>query len=150
MKIEEVKLKIKKYKLEELEERYLQLINAAYQAAENAYAPYSSFRVGASVLLESGQIESASNQENIASPSGMCAERVVINYVTAKYCNDKIKALAVVSPDSDKVVTPCGACRQVMAEVIKRNGKDFEVIVVDPGTAYVINAGDLLPFAFDF
>jgi len=150
MRTEEKRITIRKYQKDELDNKYQQLINAAYQAAEKAYAPYSSFRVGASVLLESGIIESASNQENVAYPSGMCAERVLLNYVTAKYKDEKIKAMAVVSPDADKVVSPCGACRQVMAEIIKRMGEDFEVIIVDPDTVYIINARDLLPFAFDF
>lgn len=150
MQTEEKRIIIRKYQKEELDNNYQQLIDVAYQAAENAYAPYSSLRVGASVLLQSGIIESASNQENVAYPAGMCAERVILNYVTAKYKDGVVKALAVVSPDTDKIVSPCGACRQVMAEIIKRKGEDFEVIIVDPDTVYIINAGDLLPFAFDF
>lgn len=150
MQIEEINIKIRKYKIEEISETYRQLIDEAYKVAENAYAPYSSFRVGAAALLDSGRIDGASNQENIAYPSGMCAERVLINYLTSNFKDDKIKMLAVVSPDAKELVTPCGACRQVMAEVIKRQGFDFEVLVIDSGTLYSINAGDLLPFAFDF
>lgn len=150
MRKEEIKIEIRKYSKDELENIYQQLLDEAYIAAEAAYVPYSNFRVGASVLLESGRIESASNQENIAYPSGMCAERVLLNYVTAKYRDDKIKVLAVVSPDAKNIVAPCGACRQVMLEIIKRQGQDFEVVIVDPSTVYVTNAGDLLPFAFDF
>lgn len=150
MQIQEKYIKIKKYSLDEISDTYKQLIDKAYKSADNAYAPYSSFRVGAAALLESGRMEGASNQENIAYPSGMCAERVLINFLTSNYKDDKIRALAVVSPDAKDIVTPCGACRQVMAEVIKRQGTDFEVLVIDSGTLYVINAGDLLPFAFDF
>lgn len=150
MQSEEIIIKIQKYKKDEIKKPYQLLMREAYMAAENAYANYSSFRVGAAVLLEDGTIESASNQENIAFPSGMCAERVLLNFVTAKYNDDKIKAIAIVSPDTEKAVTPCGACRQVMAEIVKRQGNDFEVIVVDPDTVYIINAKDLLPFAFDF
>ncbi len=150
MHTEEKRIVIRKYQIEELDDNYKELINAAYRAAKNAYAPYSLFRVGASVLLQNGIVESASNQENVAYPSGMCAERVVLNYVTARYKEHKIKAIAIVSPDTDKAVSPCGACRQVMTEIVKRNEEDFEVIIADTGTAYIINAGDLLPFAFDF
>jgi cytidine deaminase len=150
MRIVEKRIEAKEYKREELDEKYQKMIIKAYQAADKAYSPYSSFRVGASVLLDNGIIESASNQENIAYPSGMCAERVLLNYVTANYTEDKIKAIAVVSPDIEKAVSPCGACRQVMAEIIKRTGEDFEVVLVDSDTVYIINAGDLLPFAFNF
>lgn len=150
MKTEEYRIIIKKCDVGELDSSYKKLIETSFRAAEKAYAPYSSLRIGAAVLLESGLIESASNQENIAYPSGMCAERVVLNYVTSKYINDKIIAMAIVSPDSDKMITPCGACRQVMNEIVKRNNADFEVIIVDSGTANIINAGNLLPLAFDF
>jgi len=150
MRKEEIKIEIRKYSKDEIENIYKQLIDEAYMAAEAAYVPYSNFRVGASVLLESRRIESASNQENIAYPSGMCAERVLLNYITAKYKDDKIKVLVVVSPDAENIVTPCGACRQVMSEIIRRQGQDFEVVIVDSGTVYITNAGDLLPFAFDF
>ncbi len=148
MEIQEVSFKIRKYKIQEVSDIYIQLINEAYKASENAYAPYSFFRVGAAVLLESGIIKGASNQENIAYPSGMCAERVLINYITSNFKKDKIKMLAVVSPDARRMITPCGACRQVMAEVVKRQDLDFEVLLTDSNAVYSLSAGDLLPLTF--
>lgn len=62
-----------------------ELINRAIEAAKSAYAPYSGFNVGASVLLDNGEIIAASNQENAAYPSGLCAERVALFYANSKF-----------------------------------------------------------------
>lgn len=98
------------------------LLEAALAAADNAYAPYSGFRVGAVVLLEDGTVISGNNQENMAYPLGSCAERVAVNYARANYPQLKITALAVASPDSEIPVTPCGGCREVLREASKAQG----------------------------
>ena len=92
----------------------------AKSALKTAYAPYSGFFVGASVLLENGEIINGSNQENVAYPSGLCAERVALFYAGARYPDVKVKTIAVsvLSKNFEvtDVISPCGACRQVMAE----------------------------------
>lgn len=129
------------------------LIAKAFEAAEKAWAPYSRFRVGAAVLLEDGTVVCGNNQENRVYPLGSCAERVAVNYARANYPTLKIEAIAIVSPDSAVPVSPCGGCREVLAEGVRsQHGKDIRVIMVDR-TGYVVRvatAMELLPFAFEF
>ena len=96
------------------------LIVIAKKAAETAYAPYSEFHVGAAVMLENGVCIKGNNQENVAYPSGLCAERVAVFAASSQYPGVAIKTIAI-SAKSKKFkvcgpVTPCGACRQVLAE----------------------------------
>ena len=95
------------------------LMLAAREAAAKAYAPYSKFRVGAAALLDNGEVVAASNQENAAYPSGLCAERTTVFYANAKYPEAKILRLLIYA-ETDKgpvrsPITPCGACRQVFS-----------------------------------
>ena len=96
------------------------LLNDAKAVARNAYAPYSEFQVGAAVLLENGKVVTGTNQENAAYPSGLCAERVAIFSAASQNPGVKIKALALSALSAkavvDSPITPCGACRQVIAE----------------------------------
>ena len=98
----------------EQKERLLQLARAAQ---ENAYAPYSKFRVGAAVLLENGEIFSGCNVENASYGLTNCAERSAIFAAVSKLggANVKVRAVAVVN-DHNVPCSPCGACRQVIAE----------------------------------
>jgi len=109
------------------------LLDDATEAIKTSYAPYSQFRVGAAVLLESGKVVKGSNQENTAYPSGLCAERVAIFAAKAKYPNEKIRAIAVTAQTSnfevDKPITPCGACRQVIAETEKRQKSKLKILM---------------------
>ena len=100
-----------------------QLIDAARHARTNAYAPYSQFQVGAAVLDERGQITAGANVENASSGLTLCAERVAAAAAVAHGAR-RLTAVAVVSPGG---VTPCGACRQVLAEF----GEGLEVVLVD-------------------
>lgn len=106
--------------LESLPEDIQSLMQEAFTARDNAYAPYSEFQVGAALLLDSGEIIIGSNQENAAYPSGLCAERTAIFYAGAKHPNTPIKALAISAKAKNKSTTtpipPCGACRQAIAE----------------------------------
>lgn len=131
-----------------LSEEYHKLIAHAYKAAESAYAPYSKFRVGAAVLLSNGEVVAASNQENSAFPSGACAEQTAINYSMSSYPHFAVTAVAVVSPDASDYVFPCGSCRQLMSEVIKRQKRDFDVIVESDEMCAVVLASALLPMSF--
>jgi len=139
--------------IECLNSKEQQLINEAIKAAENAYAPYSKFKVGAALLLENDQIITGSNQENAAYPSGLCAERVALFYAGAKYPNTAIKNMVIVSiKDGElvkKIVAPCGACRQVINETAHRHKKSFPLILAGKqGVIKIDNANNLLPLAF--
>jgi len=140
--------------LSELETKDQELIANAKEAFITAYAPYSGFLVGASVLLDNGEIVNGSNQENVAYPSGLCAERVAMFYAGAKFPDAKIKAIAVsVISKTFKVtdvISPCGACRQVMAEYEDKQAQPIKVILHSPTDDVLIanTVQDLLPFMF--
>ena len=90
------------------------------------------FKVGASLVLKNGQIINGSNQENVAYPSGLCAERVAIFNAGANFPNQKIKQMAIVAQtdfDLRQPVMPCGACRQVMIEYEQKQGVNIEVLI---------------------
>lgn len=130
------------------------LLNAANTALYRAYAPYSKFLVGASVLLESGLIIEGNNQENIAYPSGLCAERVALFYAGANYPQDPIVKICIVAKGdlmpSGKMLSPCGSCRQVMLECESRQQSPIEVLLVQ-GTGEIVileTVQNLLPFGF--
>lgn len=102
------------------------LIKAALEAADNAYCPFSSFHVGAAVLVPGGQIYTGCNIENASYGLTVCAERTAI-FKAISDGNRKIRAIAVACPDADSEAPagyrmPCGACRQVMAEFLTPNG----------------------------
>src|ERR1035437_1956912 len=102
----------------------LKLLKEAEKAMHNAYAPYSEFIVGAAVLLENGKLVTGNNQENAAYPSGICAERVAIFYACAQYPKVAVKTIAIIcDTKTNEPVTPCGACRQVIAEYEQLSGK---------------------------
>ena len=140
--------------LSELSNEEQQLVSNAKSAFKTAYAPYSGFLVGASVLLENGEVINGSNQENVAYPSGLCAERVALFYAGAKYPNIKVNTIAVsvLSKNFDvtDVISPCGACRQVMAEYEDKQDKPIKVILHSPTDEVLIanRVEDLLPFMF--
>lgn len=133
---------------------YEELCKKAVEASGKSYSVYSGFAVGAAVLLENGHIVTGNNQENAAYPSGLCAERTALFYAGATYPELAVQALAIAAScdgvPGGNVISPCGACRQVMAEVIKRYGKDFEVIMIGQKECVVIKASALLPFVFTF
>lgn len=130
------------------------LVNAAKQATDNSYAPYSGFSVGAALLLEDGSIVTGCNQENAAFPSGLCAERTALFAAGASHPDKAVRAMAIAARDSHgftaSPVTPCGACRQVIAETSSRYRRPIRLTMY--GTSHSItvdNAADtLLPFRF--
>lgn len=134
----------------------LKLHQEALRAAhELSWAPYSKFRVGAALLLDDGSIIVGANQENAAYPLCLCAERVALAAASVLPLNHmggrvKIIRLLVTSPDSQSVITPCGACRQVMAEISKRQGLDIQVVMTGSTSSEsaVSTAAELLPLAF--
>lgn len=130
----------------------LRLEASAIQAAQTAYAPYSHFSVGAAVLLVNGEILSGSNQENAAYPSGLCAERTVLFYTGARYPDVPILEMVLVAfsgAERVPLITPCGACRQVMLEVCHRHRPFPLLLIGDQEAVKVSDVRTLLPFAFD-
>ena len=131
---------------------YENLCRKAIQASGKAYSVYSEFSVGAAVLLANGEMVSGNNQENVAYPSGICAERTALFYAGATFPGVSVEALAIAACFEgklcEKAVSPCGACRQVMSEMIRRYKQDFDVIMVGWKEPVVVKASDLLPFSF--
>lgn len=130
------------------------ILAQAKKAVNNAYAPYSNFHVGAAVLLEDGTIIQGNNQENAAYPSGLCAERVAMYYAGANYPNLKIKAIAITckseSETINKPISPCGSCRQAMAEYETRHKQPIKVIMSgEIGEIFISESiQNLLPLMF--
>ncbi len=131
------------------------LVDAARNAARNSYAPYSRFNVGAAVELESGTILSGNNQENVAYPSGLCAERVVLFNAGANYPDRAVKSMAIAARTADgelsRPIVPCGACRQVMLEMESRHKSAMRIVLYGRDGCYIIEGGakELLPLSFD-
>lgn len=95
-----------------------QLFNLCKEGLKNAYVPYSEFPVGAAAILKDNKAFIGSNIENAAYSSGMCAERSCINAVYSNgYRQDDIAVFGVMS-DTKKPASPCGACRQVLLELL--------------------------------
>jgi len=123
-------------------ERWNQLVKAALRARQHAYAPYSHYAVGAALLTASGEVYAGANVENAVYPLGLCAERVaVFNAVSEGH--REFEAIVVATENGG---TPCGACRQVLAEF----GLDLTVFVVNAQGDVVLETTvrDLLPASF--
>ena len=118
---------------EEMNPQDRQLVEAAIEAQKGSYAPYSRFNVGVALRLEDGTIVKGANQENAAYPSGLCAERTAMFSASANYPGKAMVSLAIVGgfegTVSDGPCSPCGACRQVMAEYQTLSGQAMSVIM---------------------
>ena len=112
MKTITLETQVKVYAYHELSAEDLALTDAALEAPRRSYAPYSRFHVGAAALLENGIVVTGTNQENVASPSGLCAERTTLFYANSQYPDVPVVALAIASPDAEGILSPCGACRR--------------------------------------
>lgn len=126
-----------------MNENYRTLFEKAVKASENAYAPYSGFKVGAALLCSDGTVYTGCNVENVAYPLGNCAERTAI-FKAVSDGKREFEAVAIAgSSDDDMSVPcyPCGACRQVMAEFCN---EDFKIVLSDS----VLTLKELLPYTF--
>ena len=154
MQEKKIELSFTSAQLSELRSEEKQLVANAKSSLTTAYAPYSGFLVGASVLLENGEIIKGSNQENVAYPSGLCAERVALFYAGARFPDVKIKTIAVSVMSKNfkvtDVISPCGACRQVMAEYEDKQEQAIKVLLHSPTDQVLIanTVESLLPFMF--
>ena len=130
------------------------LCNKAEAALATSHSPYSKFKVGTAIALSDGQVILGSNQENVAYPSGLCAERVALFTIGANYPNTIIKSMAITAQTEvfkiENPVTSCGACLQVMIEMEKRQNSPIEVIFycIDGEILKVKSVKSLLPFGF--
>ena len=155
MTSKEIKIAYTEYtSLDELEPKDKELAQAAIDATAQAYAPYSKFNVGAAVLFEDGVIVKGSNQENAAYPSGLCAERTALFYASASRPDKPMTAIAIAASQNGELletpVTPCGACRQVMAQYQLKSGLPMMVLLIGAHSILKFERiDDLLPFIFD-
>lgn len=140
--------------LDELSEQDRLLANEAIQAMKGAYAPYSHFHVGAAIRMSNGKIVRGANQENAAFPSGLCAERTAMFSAGAQFPDKDMESLAlaggVMGRLANEPATPCGACRQVMAQYQAKSGKPMSIIMVGASKIWKFNrVDDILPLIFD-
>jgi cytidine deaminase len=155
MDIKQVSIRVEEFtSLKELDNSDRELLEKATQASETSYSPYSGFQVGAAVRLTNNMVISGNNQENAAYPSGLCAERVALFFAQAQFPDVPIDAMAIFARSKefklDKPVTPCGSCRQVMAEYENRHGRKMRVIMGNENGHVQIIEGmeNLLPLMF--
>lgn len=131
-----------------------QLIQQAREATTRSWAPYSHFHVGAAVKLIDGKVILGANQENASYPVGICAERSTLATAQNIYPGQPVIALALAATDkegnpSSQPVTPCGMCRQAIAEVQMRYHTPIRIIMAGTKQALVAQQiEDLLPAAF--
>lgn len=140
-------------KVEELSTEDQVLIQRAMGIAEDAYAPYSRFYVGAAALLSNGEIVVGSNQENAAFPSSLCAERTALYSAGACFPTAAVTTLAIAARTAEgwlkQPISPCGACRQVLLESEMRGKQAMRILLYGSEVVYIIErATDLLPFCF--
>lgn len=154
MKCNKIEIPYEELAYNELPADELELVEKARVATYRSYAPYSHFRVGAAILLSSGDIVEGSNQENVAFPSGTCAERTACFYAHSRYPESRFRKIAIAARGTDgafvsEPVAPCGACRQSLLEYETLAGAPVTVILVaDKKVFRLPSVASLLPFAF--
>ena len=144
---------LEEWKAQDLSAEDQALLQAAYEACESAYSPYSKFNVGSAVQLEDGTLIKGGNQENAAYPSGLCAERVAFFTAGAQHAGTRIIAAAVVTNSSMPVedFSPCGGCRQVMLESEERQNENIRFLMQTGGESHVLvsdSVAQFLPLSF--
>ncbi len=138
----------------ELPEALKKLVERAKEMTLNSYAPYSHFHVGAAILLESGQIVTGANQENVAYPSGTCAERSACYYANANHPGERMVAIAIAARDTSgefvpEPISPCGACRQALLEYENLAKRPITVLLAARDRVLMLpSIASLLPLAF--
>ncbi|CAN5223918.1 cytidine deaminase [soil metagenome] len=155
MKKVEHKLNVEVFdSIEELDQKDAFLLSEARSVTQFAYAPYSNFHVGAVAKLLNGEIVIGTNQENAAYPAGICAERSLLSTAASMHPEVGIETMAITYHNfkgtSDTPVSPCGICRQVIAEFINRTHHPFRIILSGmEGEVQIIENGlQLLPLNF--
>jgi cytidine deaminase len=136
--------------LEELPPKDRELAERAQASQALSYAPYSHFRVGATIRLEDGRLIGSANQENAAYSMCLCAERTAIATAASIAPGVRIAAIAVTASAERKLVSPCGACRQVLNETEIAQGLPIQIILQGAEGSWLVfdSAKDILPFPF--
>lgn len=144
---------MERLRYEDLDARDRELVDAAVAACRTAYAPYSNVRVGAALRTAADRVITGSNVENAAYGSTICAERMAVGRANAEG-ERGFPAVAVAARGEilapDQVVSPCGACRQVLHEMAAATGTATRVLMTAPGTDRITIAtlDELLPLPF--
>jgi cytidine deaminase len=131
-----------------------ELVDAARSATDTAYAPYSGVQVGAALRTAAGEVVVGSNVENAAYGSTLCAERMAVGQANARG-HRAFTAVAVAARGSvlrdHQLITPCGACRQVLHELAAATGTETRVLMTRPAgdEVTVATLAELLPLPFD-
>lgn len=144
---------VRVYDWDELAAEDQKLVQAAKDATNGSYAPYSGFCVGAAARLGDGTIVIGSNQENVAFPSGLCAERTTLFAANAQYPEQPVLALAIAARNKDgflsQPIPPCGGCRQVISGVEQRYNQPIRILLYGTAGIHVVDGIDaLLPLQF--
>ncbi len=132
------------------------LLEEARKTTQKAYAPYSNFLVGAAALFNNGQKVFGTNQENASYPVGICAERVLLASASMLQTDEPIKTMAISYNNlsrvgaSDSPISPCGMCRQSLAEYEERTKQPMRLILsgMEGKVMIIDSATQLLPFSF--
>ena len=132
------------------------LMEEARKTTQKAYAPYSNFLVGAAALFNNGQKVFGTNQENASYPVGICAERVLLASASMLQTDEPIKTMAISYNNlsrvggSDRPISPCGMCRQSLAEYEERTAQPMRLILsgMEGKVIIIESASQLLPFSF--
>ena len=151
----EIKVAFEEYNdINQLNDADRKLCLEAVKALANSHSPYSTFRVVVAMRLQSGKLLHASNQENVAYPSGLCAERVALFNWGANHPDDPITTMAITAQTDEfkltQPVTSCGSCLQVLAEYEKKQNKPVKVLLYcQNGPIWAIEGVEnQLPFLF--
>ena len=144
---------IKFCRFDELSQEDRSLVEAAKQATENSYSPYSHFRVGAAIRLADGQVIRGANQENAAFSVTICAERSAIFAAQAQYPEKAIGSIAIAARNeegyTEEPIAPCGSCRQAMVEIEQRYSKPLHILLYGKKGVYVMDSiRQLMPLTF--
>lgn len=139
---------------EELTPEEAALVEQARLSTYRSYCPYSKFHVGAAIALDNGITVCGANQENVAYPSGTCAERSAAFYAHAQYPDARFRAIAIAARGTDghpvqKPIAPCGACRQALLEYEMLAGTPVTVLLCGADRIYRLpSVASTLPLAF--
>jgi len=140
--------------IDELSSEDAELLREAERVLTAAYSPYSRFNVGAALRLDSGSIHTGNNQENVAYPSGLCAERVALFHAMSQNPGAIVSTIAIAAESQDfelsRIITPCGACRQALLEYEVNSASPMKVILgSSAGQVIVVDSVlSLLPLSF--
>ena len=140
--------------IKELKEEDAALLKKAYETTQEAYAPYSQFKVAAVGRLQNGELVKGTNQENASYPAGICAERVLLSTLSSIHPGAILNSIAITyrtnKEASNHPISPCGICRQSLLEYQERQGCPIRLILGGmEGPVFIISDSSMLmPLAF--